>query len=106
MPGIGRRTGSFGVVGQCAVEALADRFLEFALADSGAVAMCAAFKEQQPRLRRVLALQKHVDRAGIDDQRLGHRRFGGENAQIVGHLDHRPFDKQAVDARRLFERLA
>ena len=51
-------------------------------------------------------VEQHVDRAGIDDQLLGRRRFGRQNPQIVGDLDHRPLDEQAVDARRLLQRFA
>ena len=51
-------------------------------------------------------VEQHVDRAGVDDRCVADRRFRGEDAQILGHLDHRPLDEQAVDARGLLQRLA
>ena len=51
-------------------------------------------------------VKQHVDRAGIDDQRLGDRRLGGEDAQRVGYLDRGAVDEQRVDARGLLQRLA
>ena len=49
-------------------------------------------------------VEQHVDRAGIDHQMLRRRRLGRQDAQIVGDLDHRPVDEQAVDARGLLQR--
>ena len=50
-------------------------------------------------------VKQDVDCPGIDSQLLGHRRFGGQNSEVFRNLHHRPLDKQAVDARGLFERI-
>ena len=51
-------------------------------------------------------VEEHIDRAGVDHQRLADRGLGGEDAQRVRCLDHRPIDEQGVDARRLFQGFA
>ena len=36
---------------------------------------------------------------------MGHRSFGGEDPEVLRNLHHRALDKQAVNARGLFERI-